>query len=43
MRDDEISTLLDDIVTEDDLRAHRTAMEEYARGETISLDAINWD
>lgn len=34
---------VDDIATEDDLRAHRAAMEEYAKGETISHDAINWD
>ena len=34
---------VDDIVTEDDLEAHRIAMEEYAAGETIPHDAINWD
>ncbi len=34
---------VDDIATEDDLKAHRAAMEEYANGETVSHDAINWD
>lgn len=34
---------VDDVATEDDLRAHRAAMEEYANGETIAHDAINWD
>lgn len=29
--------------TPDDLEAHRIAMEEYAAGQTISHDAINWD
>lgn len=33
----------DDIATEDDLKAHRIAMEEYERGETIPHEAINWD
>lgn len=33
----------DDIATEDDLRAHQIAMEEYKRGETIPMEAINWD
>lgn len=44
MREDEaIITLPDDIATEDDLRAHKVAMEECARGEAIPHDAINWD
>lgn len=29
--------------TEDDMEAHRIAMEEYARGETVPHKAINWD
>ena len=33
----------DDIATEDDLKAHRTAMEEYASGQTVAHDEINWD
>lgn len=34
---------LDDIATPDDLRAHQIAMEEFARGETIPHEAVNWD
>lgn len=34
---------VDDIATEDDLEAHRTAMEEYANGETVAHGEINWD
>lgn len=34
---------VDDIATADDLKAHRTAMEEYANGETVAHDDINWD
>ena len=34
---------VDDIATADDLEAHRVAMKEYANGETIAHDAINWD
>lgn len=33
----------DTIATEDDLKAHRLAMEEYAQGKTISHNDINWD
>lgn len=33
----------DTIATEDDLKAHRLAMEEYERGKTISHNDINWD
>lgn len=29
--------------TPDDLEAHRIAMEEYAAGQTVPHDAINWD
>lgn len=29
--------------TPDDLEAHRIAMEEYAAGQTVSHDAIDWD
>ena len=29
--------------TPDDLKAHRIAMEEYAAGQTVPHDAINWD
>lgn len=31
------------IATEDDLKSHRLAMEEYERGKTISHNDINWD
>lgn len=34
---------MDDVATEDDLKAHRIAMEEYANGETTAHDDINWD
>ena len=34
---------VDDIATADDLEAHRIAMEEYANGETVAHDAVNWD
>lgn len=33
----------DNVATPDDLEAHRIAMEEYAAGQTIPHDAINWD
>lgn len=33
----------DDFVTEDDLRAHRLAMQEYENGDTVSHEDINWD
>ena len=33
----------DDFMTEDDLRAHRLAMQEYMRGETVPHDEIDWD
>ena len=33
----------DDIATEDDLKAHRTAMAEYANGQTVAHEDINWD
>ena len=35
--------LPDDIATPDDLEAHRVAMEEYANGETMPHEAINWN
>lgn len=34
---------VDDIATAEDLAAHRVAMAEYAAGETVSHEAINWD
>ena len=34
--------LPDDVATPDDLEAIRTAHEEYARGETIPFENINW-
>ena len=34
---------VDDIATEDDLDAHKAAMEEYANGETVPHEAINWN
>ena len=33
----------DDIASPDDLEAHEQAMREYAAGETVSHEAINWD
>ena len=33
----------DTLATADDLKAHRLAMEEYERGETVSHNDINWD
>ncbi len=33
----------DDIETEEDREAHRQAMAEYAAGETINHNDINWD
>lgn len=35
--------LPDDIATPDDLEASREARAEYARGQTVSHEAINWD
>ena len=34
---------IDDIATPDDLRAHEIAMQEYERGETVTMDGIDWD
>ncbi len=34
---------VDDVLTEDDLRAHHIAMQEYRNGETVSHSEINWD
>ena len=33
----------DDIATEDDMKAPSTAMEEYANGQTVAHEDINWD
>ena len=33
----------DDVATVDDLEAIRAAREEFARGETVSHDNINWN
>ncbi len=33
----------DDVATPDDVAAHEAAMKEYAAGETIPHDAINWN
>lgn len=33
----------DDIATEDDILAIQTARKEYANGETVSHNAINWE
>ncbi len=33
----------DDVATADDLAAIKAAREEYARGETIPHEAINWN
>lgn len=35
--------LPDDVATPDDVEAIRNAREEYARGQTVSHSAINWD
>ena len=35
--------LPDDIATPDDLDAHKTAVKEYANGETVPHEAINWN
>ena len=34
---------IDDVATEDDIQAHRAAMQEYAAGQTISHEDIDWD
>ena len=34
---------VDDIATAEDLEAHKIAMEEYAKGETVPHEAINWN
>ncbi|MDR3149480.1 MAG: hypothetical protein LBT88_05650 [Oscillospiraceae bacterium] len=33
----------DDIATADDIAAHDAAIEDYARGECVSHEDINWD
>ena len=33
----------DDRMTDDDLKSHRLAMQEYRNGETVSHSEINWD
>lgn len=33
----------DEFATDDDLKVHRLAMQDYHRGETISHDDIDWD
>lgn len=38
-----VSIDVDDIATPDDFRAHEIAMQEYARGEAVSMDDIDWD
>ncbi len=35
--------LPDDVATPDDLEAIRKARAEYARGQTVSHEAIHWD
>lgn len=35
--------LPDNIATPDDLEAHKAAIEEYANGETVPHEAINWN
>ena len=32
----------DDVATEDGLRAHEIAVQEYARGEAVPIDDIDW-
>ena len=38
-----VPTDLDDIATEDDLKAHDVAIKEYLAGEVIEHSAIGWD
>lgn len=33
----------DDIATEDDIKAIQAARQEYAKGETVSHNDIDWD
>ena len=33
----------DDIATEDDLKAHQAAIAEYANGETVPHETIDWN
>ena len=33
----------DDVANADDVEAVRAARQEYANGETVNHDAINWD
>lgn len=33
----------DDIATADDVEAHQAAMAEYAAGQTVPHEAVNWD
>lgn len=35
--------LPDDVATADDLEAHKAAMREYANGETVRHEDIDWD
>lgn len=37
------TTIIDDVVTADDLAAHDAAAREYRAGETVAHNAINWD
>lgn len=34
---------VDDVATSDDLSAHDAAMMDYERGETVSIDEIDWN
>ena len=35
--------IADDVANADDVEAVRAARQEYANGETVNHDAINWD
>ena len=35
--------IVDDVANADDVEAVRAARQEYANGETVNHDAINWD
>ena len=34
---------VDDLATAEDLEAHKAALAEYAAGETVGHNSINWD
>ena len=38
-----VPVTLEDMATAEDIAAHNEAMKEYAAGETVPHEAINWD